>query len=89
MAEFYVSDNKIYMDDGTVSLHIADLRPELTETLKAEVAENLEADRADPRGESRQRRFDGRRRNQSCFDGRDTGNVKPSQRYRRNNRQSV
>ena len=37
MAEFYVSDNKIYMDDGTVSLHIADLRPELTETLKAEI----------------------------------------------------
>ena len=47
MAEFYVSDNKIYMDDGTVSLHIADLRPELTETLKAEVAENLEADRVE------------------------------------------
>ena len=46
MAEFYVSDNKIYMDDGTVSLHIADLRPELTETLKAEVAENLEVNSA-------------------------------------------
>ncbi len=47
MAEFYVSDNKIYMDDGTASLHIADLRSELTETLKAEVAENLEADRVE------------------------------------------
>lgn len=41
MAEFYVSDNKIYMDDGTVSLHIADLRPELTETLKAEIEDVL------------------------------------------------
>ena len=37
MAKFYVSDNKIYMDDGTASLHIADLRPELTETQKAEI----------------------------------------------------
>ena len=47
MAEFYVSDNKIFMDDGTVSLHIADLRPELTETLKAEIEENLEAGRVE------------------------------------------
>lgn len=37
MAEFYVSDNKIYMDDGTVSQHIADLRPELTETQKVKI----------------------------------------------------
>lgn len=37
MAEFYVSDNKIYMDDGIASLYIADLRPELTETQKAEI----------------------------------------------------
>lgn len=37
MAKFYVSDNKIYMDDGMVSLHIADLRLELTETQKAEI----------------------------------------------------
>ncbi len=46
MAEFYVRENKIFMDDGTVSLHIADLRPELTETQKIKIGDALKKEGA-------------------------------------------
>lgn len=42
MITFYTRNNQIFMSDGTVTLTIADLRPELTESQKITIEEALE-----------------------------------------------